>query len=60
MVWGNVQMPTMRQEQTISLKGIKGVFERKVRITMINADDFIAIEQYKKYGQIIPCGECNN
>ncbi|MBR5091275.1 MAG: hypothetical protein IK093_17760 [Ruminiclostridium sp.] len=27
---------------------------------MINADDFIAIEQYKKYGRIIPCRECNN
>lgn len=25
---------------------------------MIDANDFIAAEQYKKYGRIIPCGEC--
>ena len=28
------------------------------RAEMIKAEDFIAIEQYKKYGRIISCGEC--
>lgn len=27
---------------------------------MINAEDFVAIQQYKKYGRIIPCSECKN
>ena len=27
---------------------------------MINAEDFIAKEQSKKYGRITPCGECQN
>ena len=27
---------------------------------MIEVETFVAVEQYKKYGQIIPCEDCAN